>query len=353
MRWEDCLGHEQQLEWFRNAAGRGRLASSFLFVGQEGIGKRTFARMLAKSLLCRRSDISAIEACGACEDCAQVEASTHPDMIQVSKPEEKSAMPIELLIGEREKRMREGLCHDISLKPYSGRRKVAILDDADSLNAEGANCLLKTLEEPPSDSLLILIGTGLQRQLPTIRSRCQTIVFRPLSDEHVAEIVNRNALLPEGRQIDATQASMLGGSVARLGLLENEDFQHFRKEILKELSAHPMDFIGLAKNCSGHVDSVGKEARLRRERLRLIFEQAADLYRSTYLLLDAGDVCGASEAQTQAAAQHLSQSWRTSRAGAIDCWQRCLRAIEQVERNANQTALLESWAADLAALSGR
>ena len=71
--------------------------------------------------------------------------------------------------------MREGLCHDISLKPYSGRRKVAVIDDADYLNQEGANALLKTLEEPPPKSLLILIGTSEQRQLPTIRSRCRRL----------------------------------------------------------------------------------------------------------------------------------------------------------------------------------
>ena len=85
--------------------------------------------------------------------------------------------------------MREGLCYDIALKPYSGRRKVAIIDDADYLNKEGANCLLKTLEEPPPKSLLILIGTSEQRQLPTIRSRCQIVRFQPLPEQDVAELL--------------------------------------------------------------------------------------------------------------------------------------------------------------------
>ena len=77
--------------------------------------------------------------------------------------------------------MREGLCHDIALKPFRGGRKIAIIDDADYLNQEGANCLLKTLEEPPEKSVIILIGTSQQRQLPTIRSRCQIVRFAPLS----------------------------------------------------------------------------------------------------------------------------------------------------------------------------
>ncbi len=71
-----------------------------------------------------------------------------------------------MLIGDRENRMRAGLCHDISMRPYSGRRKIAIMDDADFLNVEGANSLLKTLEEPPPDSLLILVA-------PTFKASCQ------------------------------------------------------------------------------------------------------------------------------------------------------------------------------------
>ncbi len=185
MQWADLLGHQQQREWFRTAIASGRMATSFLFVGPEGIGKRTFARLLAKSLLCQKTEDPSLDFCGACEHCAQVDASTHPDLIEIFKPADKAFIPIELLIGEREKRMREGLCHDISLRPYSGRRKVAILDDADYLNVEGANSLLKTLEEPPLDSVLILIGSNLQRQLPTIRSRCQAIIFRPLELEQL------------------------------------------------------------------------------------------------------------------------------------------------------------------------
>src|SRR4029450_8202547 len=97
--------------------------------------------------------------------------------------------PLELLIGDAEHRMRAGLCYNIALKPFSARRKVAIIDDADYLNKEGANCLLKTLEEPPPKSLLIMIGTSEQRQVPTIRSRCQIVRFQPLAEEDVAELL--------------------------------------------------------------------------------------------------------------------------------------------------------------------
>ena len=130
---------------------------------------------------------------------------THPDVHLLARPADKAFIPVELFIGDKEHRMREGLCYDISLKPYSGRRKVAIIDDADYFNKEGANCLLKTLEEPPPKSVLILIGTSEQRQLPTIRSRCQVVRFRPLAESDVAEILVEQGLVrrcgrrPSGR----------------------------------------------------------------------------------------------------------------------------------------------------------
>ncbi len=168
------------VEQFRRALARGRLASSFLFAGPEGIGKRTFALKLAQAMLCTTRPEETLDPCGTCPSCVQVAAGTHPDLHLVGKPEDKSFIPLELLIGDREHRRREGLCHNIGLKPYLGGRKIAMIDDADYLNAEGANSLLKTLEEPPPRSVLILIGTSPAKQLPTIRSRCQLIRFRPL-----------------------------------------------------------------------------------------------------------------------------------------------------------------------------
>ena len=148
------LGHDSVLDRFRRSIRAGRLASTFLFVGPPGIGKKLFALQLAQGLLCERRPEEALDPCGECPSCAQVLAGTHPDVVVVKKPTDKNFIPLELLIGDKEHRMREGLCHDISLKPYSGRRKVAVIDDADYLNQEGANALLKTLEEPPPKSLL-------------------------------------------------------------------------------------------------------------------------------------------------------------------------------------------------------
>ncbi|MCA9157757.1 MAG: DNA polymerase III subunit [Planctomycetales bacterium] len=354
MQWDSLLGHQQQKQWFQTALDSGRLASSFLFVGPEGIGKRTFAILLAKGLLCRHSPPQSLEACGNCEDCVQVDAGTHPDLLSVSKPIDKANIPIELLIGEREKRMRAGLCHDISLRPYGGRRKIAIVDDADTFNNEGANCLLKTLEEPPAGSLLILLGTSLQRQLPTIRSRCQAILFKPLDAQQLQTLLLRTGLTDSADR--ALQlASQAGGSLEEARLMVDPELDEFRGHLLENLGKPQLPLIELAKSCAAIVDAAGKDARVKRERLKLIFRIAASFYRELSLSLSAASserVLPRGDNDLSQAVEMCCKNWKSGSRGATSAWDRCLLASEQVNRNANQATLLEAWAADIARLGG-
>ena len=96
MSWDHVLGHRNVLERFRKSARRNRLASTYLFVGPSGIGKRTFALQLAKSLLCRQSADDELDACGECPSCQQLVAGSHPDLIRVSRPEDKKFIPVEI-----------------------------------------------------------------------------------------------------------------------------------------------------------------------------------------------------------------------------------------------------------------
>jgi DNA polymerase-3 subunit delta' len=357
MQWADLLGHEQQKEWFRTAIHGQRLGTSFLFVGPEGIGKRTFAILLAKSLLCRQTEPSALAPCGHCEDCAQVDAATHPDLIAIAKPADKAFIPLELLIGESDKRNRQGLCHDINMRPYGGRRKIAILDDADYFNTEGANCLLKTLEEPPTDSVLILIGTSLQRQLPTIRSRCQAILFRPLSEDQLQRLILRNGLV-DTQESAALLSSRCGGSLAEARLLADPDVNEFRSCLLERLCGPRLPILELSKSCGTMIDAAGKDARVKRERAKLIFRMSATFYRELSLRLHAQELGNASSAAA-AIDTELTRAlgstclfWKSGSHGATAAWNRCLLAMEQVDRNANQATLLETWSTDIAQLSG-
>jgi DNA polymerase-3 subunit delta' len=327
MSWNNIHGHDDVVEQFRRALVRRRLASSFLFAGPAGVGKRTFALKLAQAMLCQTRPEETLDPCGTCPACTQVAAGTHPDLDVVGKPDDKSFIPLELLIGEREHRRREGLCHNIALKPYLGGRKIAVIDDADYLNAEGANALLKTLEEPPPRSMLILIGTSPAKQLPTIRSRCQLIRFRPLSVETVAEL-----LVSKGFVADPSEARRLAqhseGSLQRALELADPELWSFRDTLFERLSEPAMRSVELAQTVAAFVDQAGKEPAARRARLRQVVAMAAEFYRRLL---------------------HAQCSDAVSGDSAISATRldRCLDAAAQIDRNANQTTLIECWADDL------
>ena len=334
MSWEWLRGHQTQVEMFRAAVSAGRLGSTFLFIGPSGIGKRAFAVELAKALLCENtseSDATAqsLTACDRCPCCIQVAADTHPDVIRISKPEEKSSLPIELFIGDRDHRMRVGLCHDISLKPHSGRRKVAIIDDADFFNQESANCLLKTLEEPPPGSLLIMLGTSLQKQLPTIRSRSQVVRFQPLCEADVSLLLaERHPDLSE-EQI-ARAAAQAEGSLTLAEWFCEPVTSAFRDELLTFLSNPRCDTVELSRSVLEFVESKGTEAPAKRRQMRQVARIAAMFYRDILLVASSAG----------SAPDHVK--WWPGEGAAIDCMDRCIEAELQIDANANSSNWVEA-----------
>jgi DNA polymerase III subunit delta' len=336
-------GHQAIIERFRRAISKGRLASTFLFVGPPGIGKRTFALKLAQALLCERVPEERLSPCGECPSCHQVLSGNHPDVERVAKPADKAFIPLEQLIGDAEHRMRAGLCYNIALKPYSGRRKVAIIDDADFLNKEGANCLLKTLEEPPPKSLLILIGTSEQRQLPTIRSRCQIVRFQPLAENDVAELLVERGLcndLPTAQ----IAAGYSGGSLERAVLWCDEGLVDFRRELFGLLSQREFDLVPAAKRMGQFVDDGGKESAAKRARLRLVVSLAEEFYRAALLSSEAGESPADGEL---ANAVNSALRWLPADAPAASL-DVCLDAYAHIDANANQATLIEWWLDELA-----
>ncbi len=345
MAWHGIEAHDDVVEQFRRAVGRGRLASSFLFVGPEGVGKRTFALKLAQALLCSTRPEEAMDPCGECPACLQVAARGHPDLELVAKPKDRSFLPLDLLIGDKEHRMRRGLCHAISLKPFMGGRKVAIIDDADYLNAEGANSLLKTLEEPPPRSLLILIGTSPAKQLPTIRSRCQLVRFRPLPAEVVARLLVQHGLVEddaEARRLAAHSA----GSLSRAKELAEPDLWAFRTKLYQALAEAAPESVRLAQAVSAFVDAAGRETAARRRRARQVVGMAAEFYRGVV-----HGLCGATPPGDPELAQAIDaavEAWPGDQLAAAACLDRCVEAVEQIDRNAYVPTLIECWLDDLA-----
>lgn len=353
--WQGVLGHDRVVDQFRRALERGRLASGFLFVGPSGIGKRLFARRLARALLCSRSAESFLDPCGVCESCVQAAAGGNPDIIEVAKPADRSFIPLELLIGDKEHRGRQGLCYELSLRPFFGRRKVALIDDADALNAEGANSLLKTLEEPPPGAVLILISASPARQLPTIRSRCQTVHFFPLSSEQVQSILLERGLVDDKSTAERI-ASFCEGSVERALELSDPRIWEFRRSWAEALADARFDSVEWAGRIGQFVDAAGKEAAARRACLRQVIGFAADYFR--------GLLRAAYEAAPRSAVGEADRYWQAAMAKGVasahaafgDSWvdtaarrlDLCLAAREALERNANQTTLIEAWLDGLA-----
>ncbi|MDX2171401.1 MAG: DNA polymerase III subunit delta' [Deltaproteobacteria bacterium] len=176
-----------------------RLPHALLFLGPPGVGKALVAQRLAARLACT-ADAGA--PCGECSGCRQVLAGTHPDLLAFGAPGK----------GRRETRKKEigieqarELKHFAQLQPIAAPRKMAIVDDADRLSLAAQNALLKTLEEPPGQALLILISATPGALLSTVRSRCQRITFTPLAVAEVAAALRAGGL-------DATEASALAAA---------------------------------------------------------------------------------------------------------------------------------------------
>lgn len=347
MAWQGIEGHDTVAARFATAAAQGRVAGSYLFIGLPGVGKGTFARRLAKALLCRDAR-PGLAACDACASCVQAEAGSHPDIDVVQKPEDRATIPLEAFIGDADHRMREGLCWRIKLRPAVGTRKAAIILDADTLLEESANCLLKTLEEPPEGSVIILVGTALERQLPTIRSRCQIIRFGPLQPDVVMRILQREVAASGGTADEAMLhgvAHASGGSLARARLLLDPATVEFRRTLITTVSRRPLHGVDLAIKTIAFVEAAGKEAPPRRARAKVVFETAIDFYRACLRWATVGEV---------AADPFLAAAVAGWAAGADDAAEEAatllhhtLGVLEAVDRNANLTILVDAWTAVL------
>jgi DNA polymerase-3 subunit delta' len=346
MSWESILGHNRVRQQFALAMANDRLASTFLFLGPDGIGKRIFALKLAQTLLCPRA--SDFHPCGVCPSCRQLLAGEHPDFEYLCRLPDRNQIILEQLIGE--KGDREGFCHSIAKKPFYGGRKVAILDDADDLRHEGANALLKTLEEPPPNSIIILIGTAEQRQLPTIRSRCQIVRFQPLNWEDVLQILLQKELVSPP-DIAERLARSSGGSVQNALHLFGEDVLDFRLQWLEHLASGRATAEAFVKSMQSFVDRAGKESTPKRRRLIQVAAWAAEYFRQTLAVLANGRLTSTMNEYPDQELIQLAisgaQQWRGTLESMTVALDRCLMVESQVMANAHVAALIESWLLDL------
>ena len=171
MPFLDLIGHERPTAILKASILHDRVAHAYLFFGEDRIGKRLAALRFAQAINCETDyGPGGPDACGACRSCRQIEARTHPDFLLIEPDQEQANPQIKI------EQIRE-LEQQLVYHPLVGRRKVCLIDEADRMTPGAANALLKTLEEPPDHSLLLLITSRPSALLATVRSRCQGIRF--------------------------------------------------------------------------------------------------------------------------------------------------------------------------------
>jgi len=214
-------GQKKAKEMLKRTLVAGRIPHAFIFKGPEGVGKKLFGRGFAAAVNCR--DSSAIGACGVCPSCRKFYSGNHPDFVVVAP--EKGGIKINQV---------RKLSRDLSYPPYESAMRVVILEDVHAMRQEAANSLLKTLEEPPENNLLILTAESSREILATLTSRCQVVPFCRLGDGETAGIL-------EGHGVDPTEALLLAhlfeGSPGRALLLRDTDIVKLLQDIIAVLSA--------------------------------------------------------------------------------------------------------------------
>jgi DNA polymerase-3 subunit delta' len=222
MPFTGIAGHSGVISTIRRILGSGRIAHAYLFSGPEGVGKKKVATAFIEALFCGKA-----EGCGECISCRKIASGNHPDM-HLLEPDGQFIKVDQV----------RALQKDLAYKPYEASRKACIIDGADRFNPSSGNSLLKTLEEPPGNALMILLASNIDAVLPTIRSRCQQISFSGVPADEIAGFLESAGIDPDSARV---AASLSGGSIARALSLCSE-----------EIMAERADLITRACNLSGN-----------------------------------------------------------------------------------------------------
>jgi DNA polymerase III subunit delta' len=232
MGFAEVIGHTKQLDSLRAALANQRLHHAYLFVGPDGVGKRTIAMALAKAIHC--SELTG-DYCGRCAQCASIIDSNHAD-VRVVQP----------LAGKKEisiHQVRE-IERELRFRSFGGKRKIAIIDPAAAMNPSAQNALLKTLEEPPENSLILLITPNAGGLLPTLRSRCLRLSFAPLARQDVAGFLRATTQNSAAKDTEFLAAISMG-SIGVAASLDRAALVEKRQAWIGILSAlHDGDYQG-------------------------------------------------------------------------------------------------------------
>ena len=173
MGFKGIVGHEDIIAHFKSSIETGNVAHAYIISGDAGSGKKALAYAFAETLEC---EAGGTEACGTCQSCLQVSTGNYPDIITVTHEK-----PNLISVDE----VRDQLINTIDIKPYKGKYKIYIIPDAELLNVQAQNAMLKTIEEPPAYAVILLLTTNLDKLLETVKSRCLKLQTKPIRERDV------------------------------------------------------------------------------------------------------------------------------------------------------------------------
>ena len=332
MAFPAITGHQPLLALLARATERGSLPPSLIFSGPEGIGKRLAAVALAQSLNCERpiawpADDPGVSGCGTCSSCRRIARGVHADVLLV-EPGDTGAIKVD--------QVREAI-ERAAYRPFEGRKRVVIVDEADALVPEAQNALLKTLEEPPAASVFVLVTSRPDLLLPTVRSRCQRLRFGPLAPAEVADVLMREHDMSAADAHAAAAASdgSIGVALARSGD-EVVDAREAATRLLAAAasSTDPRRRLDGAKMLAGGGSS--------RDDLALRLRAVSSLLRDLVVMLSRADDRALANADLKPQLQSLLRSFDGDRAlrafSAVD------RALTALDRNASPK-IVADWVA--------
>ena len=218
--FEGILGNDMLKEHFKKAIESHRISHAYILTGEEGMGRKSIANAFAMTLLCEKGGS---EPCMVCHSCKQVLAGGHPDLIYVTHTKPNS-------IGVDD--IREQINDTVMIRPYSSYFKIYIVDEAEKMTVQAQNALLKTIEEPPSYAVIILITTNQDAFLPTILSRCVQLKLKPLKDFTVKSYLTEHLNVPE-RDAEICAAFARGNLGKAIYLSSSEEFKELYQQVMQ------------------------------------------------------------------------------------------------------------------------
>ena len=220
-KFSEITGHKNQISGLKQAVISGRVAHAYLFSGPPGIGKKTTALALSASLLCNQ--IQSGDACGVCVSCRQVMHKNHPDFYEIIP--DGASIKIEQIKNLQQK---------ARYKSYQNKYQIFIIDPAHAMTREAANCFLRILEEPPEQTIFILISDQPDLLLPTVISRCQPMAFKELSLEEVSSLLVKLTDITSEKASLAAQLAQ--GSLGKAISSTNDDTQLKLRDLVISLA---------------------------------------------------------------------------------------------------------------------